>query len=291
MKRKYKFVAVVTGIAMAIALTGFALSTTEIMDNTQTTEPEHEPVIVEEVVQESVIDDPEAVVEKTIEEEPVIEEKPEPEYIEYTVKAGDSLWAIAKNHYGNGTLYGAIAAYNGISPQAVIHPGDVLKIENISMTAEAVSYDAPPVEETNQKKEETSSVEYTSSIGYGPSSFDGEMGFDEAVALLKDGSSLDKTGMTYMGNWRITGYDPHCDHCCGKHNGITASGRQAEFGVTCGVNNLPLGTKIYIEGYGVYRVDDRGGMSKNHVDIACPSHDVCYQMTGYADVYVISYPD
>ena len=144
----------------------------------------------------------------------------------------------------------------------------------------------------NQKKEEeTTSVEYTNSIGYGPSSFDGEMGFDEAVALLKDGSSLDKTGMTYMGNWRITGYDPHCDHCCGKHNGITASGRQAEFGVTCGINNLPLGTKIYIEGYGVYRVDDRGGMSKNHVDIACPSHDVCYQMTGYADVYVISYPD
>lgn len=293
MKRRYKFVAVMTGIAMAIALTGFALSTAEIMDNTQTTEPEHEPVIVEEVVRESVItDDPETVVEETIEEEPVIEEEPEPEYIEYTVKAGDSLWAIAKNHYGNGTLYGAIAAYNGISPQAVIHPGDILKIQNnAELEATAVSYSAP--EDTTQETVETTPVPvaYNSSIGYGASSFDGEMGVEDAIAVIKDQPSLDTTGMTYMGNWRITGYDPHCDHCCGKHNGITASGNQAEFGVTAGCNNLPLGTKIYVEGYGVFRVDDRGGMSKNHIDIAAPSHDACYQMTGHANVYVISYPD
>ena len=98
MKRTHKIVAIMTGFAMAIALTGFAVSTSEIMDNTST-EPEHEPVIVEEVVQESVItDDPETVVEETIEEEPVIEEESEPEYIEYTVKAGDSLWAIAKGN-------------------------------------------------------------------------------------------------------------------------------------------------------------------------------------------------
>ena len=203
-----------------------------------------------------------------------------------------SLWGIAKNHYGNGALYGAIAVYNGISAQAMIHPGDVLKIQNdAELEAIAVSYSAP--EETTQETVETTPapVTYNSSIGYGASSFDGEMNVEEAVAIIKDQPSIDTTGMTYMGNWRITGYDPHCDHCCGKHNGITASGNQAEFGVTAGCNNLPLGTKIYVEGYGVFRVDDRGGMSKNHIDIAAPSHDACYQMTGYANVYVISYPD
>ena len=188
MKRTHKIVAIMTGVAMAIALTGFALSTSEIIDNTQTTEPEHEPIIVEEVVQESVItDDPEVVVEETIEEEPVIEEEPEPEYIEYTVKAGDSLWAIAKSHYGNGTLYGAIAAYNGISPQAVIHPGDVLKIQNdAELEAIAVSYSAP--EETTQEIVETTPtpVAYNSSIGYGASSFDGEMKVEDAVTVIKD---------------------------------------------------------------------------------------------------------
>ena len=293
MKRSRSVVTMLTGFAMALALTGFAVSSGEILGNEAGYE---EPTTEEVVVEKASYEKPEET--PTVEEEPVIkeiveEEVPEeeiPEYTEYIVQAGDSLWSIAQEHYGSGTLYGALAAYNEISTAAVIHPGDVLKIKTDEIEAVAVSYSAPTINEPIQEPEPTP-VTYNSSIGYGANSFDGEMGVDEAVAVIKDQPNLDTTGMTYMGNWRITGYDPHCDHCCGKHNGITASGNQAEFGVTAGCNNLPLGTKIYVEGYGVFRVDDRGGMSKNHIDIAAPSHDACYQMTGYANVYVISYPD
>ena len=49
----------------------------------------------------------------------------------YTVKAGDSLWKIAQNLMGNGSLYPKIVAANPDKLQdehTVIHPGDVLKV-------------------------------------------------------------------------------------------------------------------------------------------------------------------
>ena len=49
----------------------------------------------------------------------------------YTVKAGDSLWKIAKNHYGDGNEYMKIFYANRDklqSPDSVIHPGDELNV-------------------------------------------------------------------------------------------------------------------------------------------------------------------
>lgn len=45
----------------------------------------------------------------------------------YTVKAGDSLWAIAAKLLGNGARYKEIKAANGLTSDT-IHPGDALKI-------------------------------------------------------------------------------------------------------------------------------------------------------------------
>jgi nucleoid-associated protein YgaU len=49
----------------------------------------------------------------------------------YTVVAGDSLWKIAQNHYGNGSLYPKIISANPdqlVDEKSVIHPGDVLVV-------------------------------------------------------------------------------------------------------------------------------------------------------------------
>jgi 3D (Asp-Asp-Asp) domain-containing protein len=78
--------------------------------------------------------------------------------------------------------------------------------------------------------------------------------------------------------WKITAYCA-CEKCCGKSDGITASGKKARYGmVAC--NWLKFGTKIRIEGLGVFEVQDRGAKSlfgtfKNpvrHVDVYLPSH-------------------
>ena len=46
--------------------------------------------------------------------------------------------------------------------------------------------------------------------------------------------------------------------CCnGSNAGRTASGKAMQPYYTCACNGLPLGTKIYIEGYGILEVQDR----------------------------------
>lgn len=299
MKNLHRFTGVIVGLAMMVAVAGFSISTAEI--TSAVAADKSDPAAEEEVLTKAInqTEEPDVVaeetttIEATIEEEVPVEEESveeaEPEYIEYTVQAGDSLWSIAQDYYGSGKNYVALAAYNDMATSDYIHPGDVLKVQNsedIDLEAVAIEYEAATAEAVDTSE----SVVTTTSPVLGASSFDGDMDYDQAVALLKDGSSVDTSNMEYMGNWRITGYDPHCAHCCGKTNGITASGNQAEFGTSAGCNNLPLGTIIYIEGYGTYRIDDRGGMSTNHIDIAAPSHDVCYQLTGHANVYVVSYP-
>ena len=46
----------------------------------------------------------------------------------YVVKAGDSFWAIAARELGDGCRCVELAEYNGLTVNAVIHPGQVLKL-------------------------------------------------------------------------------------------------------------------------------------------------------------------
>ena len=79
--------------------------------------------------------------------------------------------------------------------------------------------------------------------------------------------------------WKITAYCS-CKICCGEHaKGITASGKRVEVGMVA-LNWLPFGTKIKIEGMGIYAVEDRGakslfGSKQNkikHIDVYFKSH-------------------
>lgn len=77
----------------------------------------------------------------------------------------------------------------------------------------------------------------------------------------------------------VTHYDC-CVACCGKTDGITASGVQATPGVTVAVDPdvIPLGSDVLVD-YGdgeihYYRADDIGGAVKgNHIDLCVNSHE------------------
>ena len=73
--------------------------------------------------------------------------------------------------------------------------------------------------------------------------------------------------------YTITAYC-HCAKCCGKSDGITASGEKAVEGITVAMDkSIPFGTKIYIDGIGERIVQDRGGAIKgNRIDLYFDSH-------------------
>lgn len=87
------------------------------------------------------------------------------------------------------------------------------------------------------------------------------------------------------GMYRITAYCP-CVKCCGKTNGITASGVKATAGNTVAApSTLPFGTKLLING-ATYTVQDRGGaIQGNRIDIFMNTHQEAISW-GSRNIYV-----
>ena len=82
-----------------------------------------------------------------------------------------------------------------------------------------------------------------------------------------------ETAQPVVEEYVITAYC-HCVKCCGKSDGITASGEKAIEGITVAMDkSIPFGTKIYIDGVGERIVQDRGGAIKgNRIDLYFGSH-------------------
>lgn len=87
---------------------------------------------------------------------------------------------------------------------------------------------------------------------------------------VKTPSSIPSNG--YIA-FTATGYCP-CKKCCGKTNGITASGAKAKAGITVAMSSkYKFGTKVEIKGMGTYTVQDRGGaIQGNKIDIYFNTH-------------------
>lgn len=183
---------------------------------------------------------------------------------EYTVQSGDTLWSIAQEFYGDGCFYPFIIENNELSAEN-IQPGQILNISfNYGDKSEDQILDEcyKYMTKSNKKANQANSNVINGSV---------------------------PVNYTYVGNYKITGYDPWCSHCCGKSNGITASGTQAKVGRTIAAKGFDFGTKLYIEGYGVYVVEDTGGFASNTIDMAADSHEACYALTrSNVPVYVVN---
>lgn len=89
-----------------------------------------------------------------------------------------------------------------------------------------------------------------------------------------------------LGTYYVTGYVGGCAHCCGNENNITASGTPCVAGITCAAGSeFDFGTVLEIDGLGMFIVEDRG-VGNGHIDIACATHEECYEITGEYEVFV-----
>ena len=92
---------------------------------------------------------------------------------------------------------------------------------------------------------------------------------------------------TYLGTFTTTAYCG-CSYCCGKSDGITASGTYATEGRTIAApSNFAFGTELIIDGH-TYVVEDRGGAIRgNRIDIFSSSHQAALNYgRRTVDVYV-----
>lgn len=85
-------------------------------------------------------------------------------------------------------------------------------------------------------------------------------------------AETEETTPESLGVFKITAYCA-CSKCCGKSDGITASGVKATAGRTVAVDtSIPFGTILIIDGH-EYVAEDRGGsITENRIDIFMENH-------------------
>ena len=96
---------------------------------------------------------------------------------------------------------------------------------------------------------------------------------------------------TDLGTFKLTAYCS-CVECCGKSDGITASGTKVTAGRTVAVDpsKIPYGTNLMINGNSNYIAEDCGGAVKgNVIDIYFDSHSEAMNFgVQYAKVFEVN---
>lgn len=167
----------------------------------------------------------------------------------YTVEKGDNLYRIALKH--NISLE-SLKKWNNIQGE-LIYPGDVLDVsgeggsEIVHQVAAAstVARSSPPAEASEKPKIPVSSSKEE------PSSFGKEM---TVIA---------------------TAYTAYCKGCSGTTAyGIDLRANPNQKVIAVDPRVIPLGTKVWVEGYGEAIAGDTGGAIKgNKIDVFLPSYD------------------
>lgn len=110
----------------------------------------------------------------------------------------------------------------------------------------------------------------------------------KSPALAAD--STVRSNFRNLGSFRLSFYCP-CEKCNGRSDGKTKMGTEMVEGRTIAVDTsvIPLGSRVYIDGYGLFIAEDIGGAIKeNKIDIAVSDHDHAYELgVDNAAVYLV----
>jgi 3D (Asp-Asp-Asp) domain-containing protein len=171
-----------------------------------------------------------------------LELMPEPE--KYTVVEGDNLYRIALNH--NISL-DSLASLNDLTGD-LIHPGDVLIIGENVEGPEVVEFEPDAV---------TAVFSSTPSSTPSPT---------PSPPTKSDGKEMFVTA---------TAYTAYCTGCSGTTAyGIDLRANPNQKVIAVDPKIIPLGTKVWVEGYGEAIAGDTGGAIKgSKIDVFIPSYD------------------
>lgn len=182
-------------------------------------------------------------------------------YSLYTVKKGNTLWGISRKYLPKTDpriVIARIRELNKISQDYVIKPGDKLYVPDFN--GSLTSYNGVLIGNNCivAKVKETGHNIKTASSG-------------KKVIASRSDKQASRSERSVI--FEATAYCS-CRKCCGKSDGITASGVRAHKGtIAVDPKVIPLGSRVYIEGMGYFRAEDTGGVIRgNKLDIWFPTH-------------------
>lgn len=183
-------------------------------------------------------------------------EKEDEDYIIYTVKEGDNLFRIAYNH---SVPLDLLMEWNDLD-DTLIHPGKELIIKTDGKYKKNINRFPlwlTPLNKSLQKRKNTANHDAAQQV----------------VASVEPASSGKELMVT------ATAYTAYCKGCSGTTAyGINLRENPHLKVIAVDPNVIPLGTRVWVEGYGYAIAGDTGGAIKgNKIDVFIPSYDEAMQ--------------
>ncbi|MFB1082147.1 LysM peptidoglycan-binding domain-containing protein [Jeotgalibacillus sp. JSM ZJ347] len=165
----------------------------------------------------------------------------------YTVVKGDTLYKIATEH---GITVGELMSWNGLSSD-LIFPGQEFSVNGQAAAAPAQASAATEQTTSVQDSGQTQSTEGVQGTG-------GEAPSSEAAQEM---------------TVTATAYTAYCAGCSGvTATGIDLRANPNQKVIAVDPNVIPLGSRVWVEGYGEAIAGDTGGAIKgNKIDLFIPS--------------------
>ncbi|RNF39160.1 LysM peptidoglycan-binding domain-containing protein [Planococcus salinus] len=164
----------------------------------------------------------------------------------YTVKSGDTLFEIAKAH---GISLDQLTSWNNISSH-LIYPGDKLAVSGSAAAPKAAKATAPAQSKAPAPAPAAKTKAPTQASA--------------SVASSQSGQEMTVSA---------TAYTAYCAGCSGiTRTGIDLRSNPNQKVIAVDPNVIPLGSKVWVEGYGTAIAGDTGGAIKgNKIDVFIPS--------------------
>ncbi|MDT2757043.1 3D domain-containing protein [Enterococcus asini] len=171
--------------------------------------------------------------------------------IEHTVTSSDTLWGLSMKYYGSDDYIDTIAKDNKIADTDMIYDGEVLTINTDSSATKASTENA----ETTSKTEAATATAETTETTTDSANYSGTTMYMESTAYSSDpadtlgGGTITATGQNLLENPMAVAVDPSV---------------------------IPLGTHLYVEGYGeAYAVDTGSAIQGNIIDVHFSTYEQC----------------
>ncbi|OLN24071.1 peptidoglycan-binding protein [Domibacillus antri] len=203
----------------------------------------------------------------------------------YTVQSGDTLWSISQK---NGTTVDQLKAANGLSSN-MIYAGETIQLSGSNKTASASSNGTYTV------KAGDTLYKIATAHGISVQSLKSINGLSSN--LIYPGDKLSTNGSAKAAaptaaaaapaapapqgktlTVTATAYTADCAGCSGiTATGIDLRNDRNKKVIAVDPNVIPLGSRVYVEGYGEAIAGDTGGAIKgNKIDLHVPTTDAAY---------------